>query len=178
MLYFIYSIFDIQLFHYISVRAGLGFFISFCLSLFLMPKYITWARAKKANQPINKYVPAHENKQHTPTMGGAVFIVSTVIASFLTVQVTNIYAFGGLVTLVGFALVGIKDDLGKVLSGDNLSGLSAKAKMFWLIIVALLVSILLILWLNFQLHFIYHLLKTSYFLDIGSSFSNTFFWDS
>ncbi len=173
MLYYIYSIFDIQLFHYISVRAGLGFFISFCLSLFLMPKYIAWARAKKANQPINKYVPAHENKQHTPTMGGAVFIASTLVASLLTVRLDNFYAVGGLITLVGFALVGLKDDLGKILSGDNLQGLSARGKMGLLIGVALFVSAGLIFIAKFPTTFYLPFIKTPIF---DMSYFAIIFW--
>jgi phospho-N-acetylmuramoyl-pentapeptide-transferase len=166
MLYYLYSIFDIQLFHYISVRAGIGFFISFCLSIFLMPKYIAWARAKKANQPINKYVPAHENKQHTPTMGGAVFIVSTLIASFLTADFSNLYVLGGIFTLIGFAFVGIKDDLGKILSGDNLKGLTARGKMALLIGVAFLVSVMLVYLAKFPTTFYLPFIKTPIF-DMG-----------
>jgi phospho-N-acetylmuramoyl-pentapeptide-transferase len=173
MLYYLYELFDIQLFHYISVRAGFGFFISFCLTLFLMPKYIAWARAKKANQPINKYVPAHENKQHTPTMGGAVFIVSTLIASFFTVKFTNLYAVGGLITLVGFALVGLKDDLGKILSGDNLQGLTAKGKMALLTAVALVVSAMLVFLADFPTTFYLPFIKTPIF-DMGVF--AIFFW--
>ena len=143
MLYYIYKFFDINLFQYITVRAGFAFFISFCLTMFLLPRYIAWAKAKKANQPINKWVKSHENKAHTPTMGGAIFIFSTLIASLLTVKITNIYVIGGLITLIGFALVGLKDDLGKVLSKDNLEGLSAKGKMGLLILVSTVVALLL-----------------------------------
>jgi len=143
MLYYLYEIFNINLFQYITVRAGIAFFISFCLTLFLIPKYIKWAKAKKANQPINKWVKNHEGKQHTPTMGGAVFIFSTFIASLLTVNLTNPYVIGGLITLIGFAAVGMKDDLGKILSGDNLQGLSAKGKMALLITISLVVSLII-----------------------------------
>ena len=143
MFYYLYEIFDINLFRYITVRAGIAFFIAFVLTLILIPKYIKWARAKKANQPINKWVESHKVKQSTPTMGGAVFIFSTLIATLLTVNLTNLYVIGGVITLVGFALVGMKDDLGKIVSGDNLQGLSAKGKMALLIFISLIVSIIL-----------------------------------
>ncbi len=144
MLYYIYELFHINLFQYITVRAGVAFFIAFLLTLFLIPKYIIWAKAKKANQPINKWVKSHEGKAHTPTMGGAVFVFSTIVASLLTVNLANLYVIGGLLTLIGFALVGMKDDLGKILSGDNLKGLSPKGKMALLILISLLVSLILI----------------------------------
>ena len=120
MLYELSQLLDINLFGYISVRAGLAFFIAFTLTIFVMPKYLSWALAKNANQPISKYVPAHEGKGKTPTMGGAVFITATLIAALLTVDLGNLYIWGGLITLVGFGLVGFKDDLGKVMAGDNL----------------------------------------------------------
>jgi phospho-N-acetylmuramoyl-pentapeptide-transferase len=133
--------------------------------MYLIPKYILWAKAKKANQPINKWVKAHENKAHTPTMGGAVFVFSTVIASLLTVDLSNLYVIGGLVALVGFALVGMKDDLGKILSGDNLEGLSARAKMALLIIISIIVSLIL-LYAKFPTTFYVPFIKTPLF-DMG-----------
>ncbi|WP_456428917.1 phospho-N-acetylmuramoyl-pentapeptide-transferase [Nitratifractor sp.] len=153
MLYYLHQLLDIHLFFYISVRAGFAFFISFCLTLFLLPRYIAWAKARKANQPINKYVPAHEEKQHTPTMGGAIFIFSTVVAALLTARLDNLYVLGGLLTLIGFAAVGLKDDLGKVLSGDNLQGLTARGKMGLLILVSAAVALLLIYGAHFPTDF-------------------------
>jgi len=144
MLYYIYELFHINLFQYITVRASVAFFIAFFLTLILIPKYIIWAKAKKANQPINKWVKSHEGKADTPTMGGAIFIFSTIIASLLTVNLTNLYVIGGLITIIGFALVGMKDDLGKIIKKDNLQGLSPKAKMALLILTSLIVSLILI----------------------------------
>jgi len=166
MLYLLHQWLDINLFTYISVRAGIAFFISFVLSILLMPRYIAWARAKKANQPINKYV-AHEGKQHTPTMGGAVFVFSAVVATLISANLSNLYVLGGLLTLVGFAAVGLKDDLGKILSGDNLQGLSARGKMGLLILVAILVSALLIYGAHFPTTFYVPFVKNPLF-DMGA----------
>jgi len=166
MLYYLHQIMDIHLFYYISVRAGFAFFISFIMVLWLMPKYISWATAKKANQPINKFVTAHENKKSIPTMGGAVFVFATVIASIISARIDNPYVIGGLITLIGFAIVGMKDDLGKILSGDNLQGLSARGKMGLLIVVAVIVSSLLIFVAHFPTTFYVPFIKTPLF-DMG-----------
>ena len=144
MLYELYQLLDINLFGYITVRSGFAFFIAFILTLFIMPKYLAWALSKNANQPISKYVVAHEGKRHTPTMGGAIFLASTLIAALLTVDLGNLYIWGGFITLIGFGLVGFKDDLGKVLSGDNLEGLTPKGKMGLQMLVATLATGLLI----------------------------------
>ncbi|HFD14123.1 MAG TPA: phospho-N-acetylmuramoyl-pentapeptide-transferase [Epsilonproteobacteria bacterium] len=162
MLYELSSLLDINLFGYISVRAGLAFFLAFILTLTLMPKYLSWAISKNANQPISKYVPAHEGKRHTPTMGGAIFLTATIFAALITVDLSNPYIIGGIITLVGFGLVGLKDDIGKVLSGDNLEGLTPKGKMLLQALVASLATGLLI-YSGFPTDFYVPFLKTPLF---------------
>ena len=165
MLYELSQFLDINLFGYISVRAGLAFFIAFMLTLFVMPKYLAWAISKNANQPISKYVPAHEGKRHTPTMGGAVFLSATFIASLMSVDLTNPYILGGLITLIGFGLVGLKDDIGKVLAGDNLEGLTPRGKMLLQALIAT-VSTGILLYAGFPTEFYIPFVKTALF-DLG-----------
>ena len=162
MLYELSQLLDINLFGYISVRAGLAFFIAFTLTLFIMPKYLAWAISKNANQPISKYVPAHEGKRHTPTMGGAIFLASTLLAALITVDLSNLYIWGGLITLIGFGLVGFKDDIGKILAGDNLEGLTPKEKMGLQMLVATLATGLL-LYAGFPTEFYIPFLKNPLF---------------
>jgi len=52
MFYYIYEILNFNIFQYITVRAGIAFFIAFILTAYLMPKFIAWAKAKNAAQPI------------------------------------------------------------------------------------------------------------------------------
>ena len=165
MLYELSQLLDINLFGYISVRAGFAFFVAFALTLFIMPKYLAWAISRNANQPISKYVPAHEGKRHTPTMGGAIFLSATLIAALLTVDLSNLYILGGLITLVGFGLVGFKDDIGKILSGDNLEGLTPKGKMGLQMLVAIL-STGLLLYAGFPTELYIPFFKTP-LLDLG-----------
>jgi phospho-N-acetylmuramoyl-pentapeptide-transferase len=144
MLYAFYEFFNLNILQYISVRAGFGFFIGFLLTLYILPRFIAWAIARKAQQPINKYVPNHANKQNTPTMGGAIFVISTIIGVLFTADISNPYIIAGLITLIGFALVGFQDDLGKILTGDNLQGLSSRGKLILQAIVGLSVALFLI----------------------------------
>jgi phospho-N-acetylmuramoyl-pentapeptide-transferase len=144
MLYGFYELLDINLFQYISVRAGFGFFIAFLLTLVMLPRFMAWAIARKAQQPINKYVPNHASKANTPTMGGAIFVISTIIAILLTANLFNPYIIAGLITLIGFALVGFQDDLGKILTGDNLKGLSSRGKLALQAVVGVAVAVFLI----------------------------------
>ena len=165
MLYELSHLLDINLFGYISVRAGLAFMLAFMLTLFAMPKYLAWAISKNAQQPISKYVPSHEDKRHTPTMGGLVFLTATLMAAFLTTDLSNPYIIAALITLIGFGLVGLKDDIGKVLAGDNLEGLTPRGKMFLQALVAFLATGILI-YTGFPTEFYVPFLKTPLF-DLG-----------
>ena len=139
MFYLLYSYFKINIFQYITFRAGLSFFIAFFLSVFLLPLFIKWAKAKKANQPISTYVPTHEGKKDTPTMGGIVFIASTLIASFLCVNLWNLYSMLGMLVLFFFCLIGAQDDFMKIIVKSN-AGMSAKVKFLSLALFALAIS--------------------------------------
>jgi phospho-N-acetylmuramoyl-pentapeptide-transferase len=174
MLYYFHHLFDINLLSYISFRAGAAFFMAFGLTFLLLPRYMAWAIGRKANQPINKYVPAHEGKQHTPTMGGAVFVGATILTSLLSADLGNGYVWGGLLVLSGFAAIGLKDDLGKILTGDNLQGLTARGKMGLLILISGIVSLWLIYAVGFPTTFYLPFFKNPMF-DMGG-IGATLFW--
>ena len=141
MLYWLYQITSINILQYITVRAGVAFFLSFILALFIMPKFIKWAKKKNANQPIYALAPkSHQKKSNTPTMGGLVFIFSTILATIVSVKLDNIFALGGILTILLFGLIGIKDDLAKIVGSDNQSGLSKKAKILLQTISALIIA--------------------------------------
>lgn len=95
-----------------------------------MPKFINWAKAKKANQPIYELAPdSHKAKVGTPTMGGIVFVFTTLIATVLTAKLNNIYVIGAIVTIFLFCLIGIKDDLSKITKNKNDEGLTPRMKI-------------------------------------------------
>lgn len=140
MFYWFYRHLDINIFQYISVRAGISFFIAFILTMYLMPKFIAWAKSKKASQPIYSLAPdSHQEKAGTPTMGGVVFIFSTIIATLLTAKLNNFYVCGGLLTLALFSLIGIQDDYSKISNNKNDAGLSARGKLLLQFLAAFLV---------------------------------------
>lgn len=144
MFYWFYRHLDINIFQYISVRAGISFFIAFLLTMYLMPKFIAWAKSKKASQPIYDLAPdSHKVKVGTPTMGGVVFIFATIIATLLTAKLNNFYIVGGLITIGLFSLIGIQDDYSKISNDKNDAGLSAKGKLMLQILCAVLVIFVL-----------------------------------
>lgn len=128
---------DINIFQYITIRAGIGFIVAFFLTMYLMPKFIAWAKARKANQPIYDLAPdSHKEKVGTPTMGGVVFVFTTLIATLLTAKLNNPYIIGALLIIALFSAIGIKDDLAKISSNKNDAGLSAKMKLVYQILVS------------------------------------------
>ena len=144
MFYWLYRHLDINIFQYISVRAGMSFFIAFVLTMYLMPKFIKWAKAKKASQPIYELAPeSHRAKVGTPTMGGVVFIFSTIIATILTAKLNNFYIVGGLSCLILFVIIGIQDDYSKISKAKNSAGLSARAKLILQFIFAGIIGLIL-----------------------------------
>jgi len=166
MLYEIYLLFDFNLLQYSTVRAGFGFIIAFTLTIFLMPKYLAWAISKNVNQPISKYVPDHHDKRKTPTMGGAIFIFGTIIASLITANLSNPFVLGGLFTIIAFGAIGFKDDIGKVLSGDNLKGLTPRGKLILQLLVGFIVATFLVVVVEFPTTFYVPFVKTP-IIDFG-----------
>ena len=144
MLYWLYQTTHINIFQYITVRSGIAFFIALILSLLLMPKFIKWAKSKNANQPIYSLAPqTHQTKGNTPTMGGLIIIFSALIAILVCVNLTNEFALIGFGIIALFSLIGIKDDISKIIGKSNTSGMNAKTKFALQLISALIAAYLL-----------------------------------
>lgn len=143
MLYYFGELVDINLFSYITFRSGVGFFIAFFLVIFAMPLFIRWATQKRAAQPISTYAPKnHQLKHGTPTMGGIIVVFATLVACIVTGKLNNFYLVLGILCLLFFAFIGVRDDLMKILACKN-AGMSARVKLFWLLAVAISLSMLL-----------------------------------
>ncbi len=147
MFYWFYRHLEINIFQYITIRAGFAFFIAFILTMYLLPKFVKWAKKQNASQPIYEYAPiSHQEKVGTPTMGGVVFIACTLIATLLTAKLNNYYIGGALLTLGLFSLIGIKDDWSKITKNKNSAGLSARMKLVLQVLSSLIVIYILYLY--------------------------------
>ena len=166
MLYWFYRHLDINLFQYITVRAGFAFFIALLITMFLLPRFIRWAQ-NRYEQPINNYAPdSHQSKAKTPTMGGVVFLGATIIATVLTAKLNSYFVVGGLLTITFFGLIGLQDDLSKVLKNENLAGLSPKSKLILQILSATAVGSYLYFYAGFNTDLYLPFLKNPLF-DMG-----------
>lgn len=167
MLYWLHEILHINILGYITIRAGVAFFLALIFTLILMPLFIKWAQRTSSVQPINTWAPdRHKEKAKTPTMGGIVFISATIVASLLTIKLSNIYALGAILTLVLFAFIGFKDDYAKIKKNENLAGLKPRTKLMLQLFSALLVSSYLYIFADFNTELYLPFVKTAV-IDMG-----------
>jgi phospho-N-acetylmuramoyl-pentapeptide-transferase len=129
MLYLLFELFNINIFQYITLRAGIAFVTSFLLVVYILPKFIDWLKLKEASQPIYDLAPnSHQTKSTIPTMGGTIFVGVSITVSLFTMRLDNLFAIGAILTLMLFMAIGIKDDYHKLKGKSNQAGLTSKKK--------------------------------------------------
>ncbi|MDP1594267.1 MAG: phospho-N-acetylmuramoyl-pentapeptide-transferase [Gallionella sp.] len=132
-----------SVFNYITLRTVLAAMTALGISFMVGPMMIRKLTAYKIGQSVRTDGPqTHLIKAGTPTMGGALILTSIAITTLLWGDLHNHYVWVVLFTTMGFGVVGWVDDYRKVVH-RNPKGLSAKAKMFWQSIIALIVAVYL-----------------------------------
>jgi phospho-N-acetylmuramoyl-pentapeptide-transferase len=131
---------DVRLFNvfgYITLRAVLACLTALAVSLILGPYVIRKLTAYKIGQAVRDDGPrSHLTKAGTPTMGGALILVSIVLTTLLWGDLRNRLVWVVLLVTLAFGIVGWIDDYRKVVH-RNPKGLSAKAKLFWQSVIGL-----------------------------------------
>ena len=84
----------------------LAFLASFTLGLILMPIIIKFFKQKQAGQTILGYVENHKEKNGTITMGGVVFIITTLFLAFLLLEYNTTWLIFLLVSIF-FGFLGL-----------------------------------------------------------------------
>ncbi len=124
-------------FSYITLRTVLASMTSLAISFLIGPAMIRKLTTYKIGQAVRTDGPqTHLVKAGTPTMGGALILISIAISTLLWGELTNRYIWLMLITTLGYGVIGWVDDYRKVVE-KNPKGLSAKAKMFWQSAIAL-----------------------------------------
>ncbi len=132
-----------NVFSYITLRTVLAALTALIISFIVGPAMIRKLTAYKIGQAVRNDGPqTHLVKAGTPTMGGALILVSIAVTTLLWADLTNRYVWAVLLTTLGFGLIGWVDDYRKVVH-RNPKGLSARAKYFWQSMVALAVALYL-----------------------------------
>jgi phospho-N-acetylmuramoyl-pentapeptide-transferase len=130
-----------NVFNYITLRAVLATLTSLTISFVVGPAVIRKLASMKIGQAVRDDGPqTHLIKAGTPTMGGALILVSITVSTLLWADLTNYYIWVVLFTTLGFGAVGWVDDYRKVIH-RNPKGLSAKAKYFWQSLIGLIAAL-------------------------------------
>lgn len=134
-----------RVFEYLTMRSVLACLTSLIISLVLGPFMIRKLTDYKIGQAVRDDGPqTHLVKAGTPTMGGALILVSILLTVLLWGDLDNRYLWLVLFDLLGFGLVGWVDDYRKVVA-RNPKGLSAGSKFLWQSLIAIVTSIALLM---------------------------------
>jgi phospho-N-acetylmuramoyl-pentapeptide-transferase len=130
-----------NVFAYITLRAVLATMTALTISFVFGPMVIRWLAAKKIGQSVRSDGPqTHLIKSGTPTMGGALILISLGVSTLLWADLSNRFIWIILIVTLGFGAVGWVDDWRKVVY-RNPDGLSARSKFFWQSVIGLIAAI-------------------------------------
>jgi phospho-N-acetylmuramoyl-pentapeptide-transferase len=134
----------LNVFRYITVRTVYASLTAMFLGLVFGPWLIQRLRDLQIGQYIREEGPQeHQKKAGTPTMGGVLIVLSTAVPTLLWADLTNPFILLSLFALIGFAIIGFIDDYAKVSKQRSL-GLTAKKKIYFQVLVSLVVGISLL----------------------------------
>ncbi|MEA3013943.1 MAG: phospho-N-acetylmuramoyl-pentapeptide-transferase [Sphingomonadales bacterium] len=127
----------LNLFRYISFRAGAATATALFLGLLIGPKFIGWLRVRQGKgQPIRDDGPlSHLAKRGTPTMGGLMILTSLTVAMLLWMDFSNRYLWACLFITVGFGVIGFMDDYDKIKKRSH-KGISGRMRLLAEFVIA------------------------------------------
>jgi phospho-N-acetylmuramoyl-pentapeptide-transferase len=132
-----------NVFGYITLRAVLACMTALFISFIVGPKMIAWLSRMKIGQAVRDDGPqTHLVKAGTPTMGGALILVSIAVTTLLWGDLANRFVWVVLLVTLGFGAIGWIDDYRKV-ALRNPKGLPARAKFFWQSLIGLAAAVYL-----------------------------------
>jgi phospho-N-acetylmuramoyl-pentapeptide-transferase len=132
-----------NIFRYITFRAAYATVTALLISFILGPRLIRFLKEHQIVESVRVDVPKrHLEKRGTPTMGGIIIIVSTIIPTLLWSDLTVGYVHLVLISTVWMGLIGALDDYLKSIRKLN-SGLVGRYKLMGQIGLGLLLGFIL-----------------------------------
>ncbi len=126
-----------NVFRYLSFRIIYAAVTAFIIAFVLAPPMIRKLQSLGLGQRIREEGPSgHMGKKGTPTMGGILVIFAVLMSTFLWSDISNLYVWLVMLSIVGFGLVGFVDDYVKILRVRSL-GLTVWQKLVAQISIAL-----------------------------------------
>lgn len=149
MLYYLYEyltgqgvhIPGLNLLRYISFRAGMSVLLSLWIALVYGKKIINILRRKQMGELVRDLgLEGQKQKEGTPTMGGLIIIIATLVPVLLFTKITNVYIVLLVASVIWMGVIGFIDDYLKKIK-KNKDGLSGKFKVVGQVGLGLIVGI-------------------------------------
>ncbi|WP_046757066.1 phospho-N-acetylmuramoyl-pentapeptide-transferase [Kordia jejudonensis] len=136
MLYYLFEYLEKQyqfpgasLFGYLSFRAAMAVILSLLISTIYGKRIIAYLRTKQIGETVRDLgLAGQKEKAGTPTMGGLIIILATLIPVLLFAKLENIYIILLIVTTIWMGIIGFIDDYIKKFKNDK-DGLKGKFKV-------------------------------------------------
>jgi phospho-N-acetylmuramoyl-pentapeptide-transferase len=147
MLYYLFKFLEQQyefpgasVFQYISFRAAVAVIFSLGFSLISGKRLIAFLKRKQIGESVRDLgLKGQKEKEGTPTMGGIIIILSTLLPVFLLARLDNIYILLLIFSMLWMGMVGWLDDYIKIFK-KNKDGLKGTFKVLGQLVLGALVG--------------------------------------
>ncbi len=140
-----------RIFRYLTFRTAFASLTALFIALFIGPFVIQKLREFQIGQYIREEGPkSHQKKSGTPTMGGLLIVIAIVLPTLLWADLANPFVWICVLSTLAFGAIGFADDYIKVVMKRNL-GLTARAKLFWQMMVSVGVASALAILTQFRM---------------------------
>lgn len=150
MLYYLFELLEklyqfpgASVFQYISFRAAAAVIISMGFSMVFGARIIAYLKRQQIGESIRDLgLEGQKEKEGTPSMGGIIIILSTLIPVLLLARLNNIYIILLLLTMVWMGFIGWVDDYIKIFK-KNKEGLQGRFKIIGQVLLGICVGAIL-----------------------------------
>ena len=129
-----------SLFTFISFRASISIILSLLISTMFGKSIINYLRSKQIGENIRDLgLKGQMEKSGTPTMGGLIIILATIIPVLLFSKLDNIYIILLILTMIWMGTIGFIDDYIKKFK-NNKNGLKGRYKIIGQVLLGIIVG--------------------------------------
>src|SRR5450830_552343 len=130
----------LRVFGFITFRAVFATMTALAIGIFSGPAVIRMLTRLKVGQAVRAYgMETHLVKSGTPTMGGALILISIAISTLLWADLSNRFIWVVMIVTFGYGAIGWVDDYRKVVNKDP-EGMRSREKYMWQSIIGLIAA--------------------------------------
>ncbi len=138
-----YQVPGASLFQFQTFRAAMAVLLSLILATVYGKRIILFLQRKQIGETVRDLgLEGQQQKSGTPTMGGLIIIMSTMIPVLMFADIKNIYIILLIVTIIWMGIIGFIDDYIKIFK-KNKQGLKGRFKVLGQVVLGLVVGLTL-----------------------------------